>query len=186
MPRTDLTQFVVFRTDLAADRFLATWRPIASTFLAAGLETITLAAFDPAAHDGIGFVSRNTWPEEAYRRYFGDGGATDGGGGPVVVEQAGVFTVAPGSPAPVAAARPDTDLTLALLPTRGHGPAHPDDRAVVYRGARPDQRFDAAVMLHAPPGSGTTDAERLRAGLRPGAVVLSGVEVLSLGLGLGR
>lgn len=206
----ELTQLVAFHTDLPADRFTSTWRPVASGFLAQGLGTITLAEF--AAARGAGpdggagpgtaaprFLSRNTWPEPAYRRAFPDGLAADAGGGPVAVRQAGVFTVHPAGGRPTATARPDRDLGITLLrltdPARADSaldalaaalPTDPAHEVVLYRGVHPAQRFHVAVTVHAPAGGGADIAEALRCAVRacpvdtaPG-LFLSGRELFSL------
>ena len=197
MTDRELAQLVLFRTRLDADAFLATWRPFAAGFLAEGLGTITLAGF-PDGEDGIAFVSRNTWPEAAYRRAFPGGLAADGGGGAVAVAQGGVFSVHPAGAEPVAEARPDLDLCLALLALDDHEEADmavaavlaaladdPGRHVVVYRGEHASQRYHLAVTVHGPQGSGAASAAALRAATSASlgvarAVVLAGRELLSM------
>lgn len=198
MTETELTQFVVFTTALPADRFVETWRPFAAGFLAAGLGTITLASFADGVEDGIAFVSRNTWPEADYRRAFPGGLAADAGGGPVAVRQAGVFAVDPAGEQPIPTASGDQDLSLALIQLPDPSavdavvaaalaavPAGGASRRVAYRGATPGQRYQAAVTVHGPSGTGAATSAALRASLAArsdvgGSIVVTGREVLSL------
>lgn len=197
MAVAELTQLVVFRTHLSAESFTSTWRPVASGFLGQGLSTIALAAFDPARADGIGFVSRNTWPEPAYRRAFPGGLAADGGGGAVQVEQAGVFTVHGRGAEPVATARPALDLALVLLRLHDADSADvvadallaaleddPARQMVAYRGVQRTQRFHVAATVH-----GAADTSAAAAALETAtsaapevasALVLRGREILSM------
>ena len=190
----DLVQLVAFRTRLPADQFTSAWRPIASGFLDAGLGTITLASFDDA-EDGTAFLSRNTWPADAYRRAFPGGLAADGAAGPVSVRQAGVFAPLDGGGRPVAEARPDLELSLALVrvPDAHDRPAVvaaalaavPGGDAVAYLGAASGQRYDVALTVHGARGTGASAAAALRSALAAFAgvdhsVVLSGRELLSL------
>lgn len=198
MAVAELTQLVVFRTDLPVDRFTATWRPFASGFLAEGLSTITLASFADDRPDGIAFVSRNTWPEAAYRRAFPGGLAADGAGGAVAAAQGGVFTVHPAGGEPVASARPDLDLSLSLLhlsdPAQcddvvaavlAAATADPTRHVVAYRAAHPEQRYQVAVTVHGPAGTGIGSTAALDAATAAcpavaHAVSLTGRELLSL------
>lgn len=198
----ELTQLVAFRTDLPVDRFIPTWRPVAAGFLARGLDVITLAAFDEAGQDdgaGIRLLSRNTWPAADYHRAFSGGSAADGAAGPVAVRQAGVFAVHPGGGTPVAAARPDRDLSVALLQLADPDhvdpaveavlaavPADPSRDLVVYRQAHPAQRYQVAVTVHGPAGTGADSTAALRFAARACPVgvghgaFLTGRELLSL------
>ncbi len=192
MPAPEVTQLVAFTTDLPPDRFLPRWQPFAAGFLQAGLRTITLAGF--GGDSGFAYVSRNTWPAADYRRAFPSGLAADGAAGPVSVRQAGVYSVHPASGEPVAEARPDLDLTLALVavpdPARiadvvaaALASASAGD-VVAYRAESPAQRYQVAVTVHGPAGTGTADADALRAAFEASPVarpmILSGRELLTL------
>lgn len=194
----ELTQLVIFRTDLPVVRFTATWRPVAEGFLAAGLSTITLATFAGGSQDGVAFVSRNVWPEGDYRRAFPQGLAADGAAGAVSVTQAGVFSVHPGGGEPIATARPDRDLSMALLhlthPAQSDAaieavlaatPADPSRHVVVYRGVHPAQRYHVAVTVHGPAGTGVNSTAALRAATAAcpavaHGVLLSGHELMTM------
>lgn len=188
-----LTQLVVFHTRLGADTFTQTWEPTARAFLANGLSVITLAELDSEESDGIGFVSRNTWPAADYYRAFPSGLAADGRGGAITVRQGGVFSVHPVSPPPVAAARPDADLTLGLLAVADLSEADrladallaalhadPAQHPVVYQAESSRQRYAAAVTVHGPRGTGAETAAFVRDVMPAQGVVLSGRELLSL------
>jgi hypothetical protein len=197
MTPDELTQLVVFRTELPPERFVPAWEPTAAGFLRRGLATITLAGFDPQRHGGIAFVSRNSWPTGDYGRTFPSGLAADAGAGPIAVRQAGAFSVHPASHSPVAAAQPEGDLSLALIQADPSGTddvvstllaalaSDPSRRTVVYAAAYDAQPFQIAVTVHGPAGTGGESTDALAASLEGcpavrGRVLLTGRELLSL------
>ncbi len=183
-----LTQFVLFHTHVPRARFTALWQPTAAGFLASGLSTITLAEVAHDSAGGIAFVSRNTWPAAAYERVFPGGRAADGAGGPVTVRQGGVYSVHPDGGMPIATARPDLDLSLALLQTAdldeagtaiadvlAGAPGEPSRHVVAYRAEHRSQRYQVAITVHGPVGSGPDSTSALMAATSACPTVIGGI-----------
>lgn len=188
MAASQLTQFVLFDTDMSRARFTGLWQPTAAGFLARGLSTITLAEVAHGSSGGIAFVSRNTWPTAAYGQSFPGGLAADGAGGPVTVRQGGVYSVHSDGGMPIATARPDLDLSLVLLQTADldeagaaisdvlagaqRGPSH---HVVAYRGEHRSQRYQVAITVHGPLGSGPDSTSALMASTSACPTVIGGI-----------
>lgn len=198
MSASELTQFVLFHTDMPTARFTDLWQPSAAKFLARGLRTITLAQIAHCSGGGIAFVSRNTWPVAAYERAFPGGLATDGAGGPVAVRQGGVYSVHSDVGIPIATARPELDFSLVLLQTAdldeagtviahvlAGAPRQPSRHVVAYRGEHRSQRYQVAITVHGPVGSGPDSTSALMASASAcptvtGGIFLTGRELFAL------
>jgi hypothetical protein len=90
-----LVQYVCFATDFPPKVFEAVWWPFANSFLGLGLRRIVLASAQVPRSKTLKyqFISRNLWPSAAYAVAVRSNLVGDGGGGPVIADQGGVFRV---------------------------------------------------------------------------------------------
>jgi hypothetical protein len=123
LPSDTLVQYVCFATVLPQPVFQVIWKPFANGFLRRGLRHIVLAsaqatATTPAKYR---FISRNLWPSAAYLLVARNDLVGDGGSGPVMADQGGVFRLFAGSLTGLERQQSASKLML-LLKAKGHAP----------------------------------------------------------------
>ena len=162
-----VVQFVCFDTSITRENFIANWGPFANSFLGLGLERIVLAECisSAGANPSYKFISRNEWPETAFSQAVRLGRVGDGGGGPVMALQGGVFS---SQDTVLSKANFEQEKVIGLL--RSATNDLPDLKKLVTTGfaSSPDlklsifqtdslsqgQRFDLVVEIYTPKGTG--------------------------------